>query len=191
MSTWDGVPDRVVWQAARDDPEAFGELFARHARPVRSYCARLTADLEAADDLTSVVFLQAWARRHDVELERDSALPWLLGIALHVCRNARRSLRRHRAALARMARDDVAPDHADHVADRLTVEQRLAAASSAVSALPRPERDVVTLVLWGGLSYEDAAAALGVPVGTVRSRLSRARARLRHQLASPGLQLQD
>jgi RNA polymerase sigma-70 factor (ECF subfamily) len=103
----------------------------------------------------------------------QSLLPWLLGIAHNAVRNARRSRRRHRAALARLPPESLEAA-ADDVASRIDAERALAGALQAIRTLPDRERDVVVLVLWSGLSYEDAALALGVPAGTVRSRLSRA-----------------
>jgi RNA polymerase sigma factor (sigma-70 family) len=142
------------------------------------YCFRRTADWSLAEDLMSVVFLEAWRRRSDVRLVRESALPWLLGVATNVVRNARRSLRRHRAALERLPRERE-PDFAEDVAGRLDDERRMRAVLAAFAALPRREQDVVALCRFAGLSYQEAAVALAIPVGTVRSRLARARARLR------------
>jgi RNA polymerase sigma factor (sigma-70 family) len=176
--------DLELWRLARTDPEAFGALFERHAAAVHAFCARRTADLAAAEDLTSIVFLEAWRRRDAVQPAGESVLPWLLGIAHNVVRNAHRARRRHRDALRRLpvARDG---HEAEDIAARVDAERALAEARRAIDALPRRERDVVALVLWSGLSYEEAALALGVPCGTVRSRLSRARARLRTSLDHP------
>ena len=98
--------DAELWERAMEgEPEAFGILFERHARPVYNYLFRRTADWSLAEDLTSVVFLEAWRRRRDVRLQHDLALPWLLGVATNVLRNRRRSQWRYRAALERMPRE--------------------------------------------------------------------------------------
>jgi RNA polymerase sigma-70 factor (ECF subfamily) len=159
------------------EPSAFGTLFERHARAVYNFCFRRTADWAVAEDLTSVVFLEAWRRRDDVRLSGDSALPWLYGVALNVLRNRWRSERRHRGALARLPRErpDAFTDDAD---GRLDDERRMRTLLRSIQGLPGRERDVLALCGWAGLSYEEAALALDIPVGTVRSRLSRARARL-------------
>jgi RNA polymerase sigma factor (sigma-70 family) len=171
--------DAEVWRlAASGEADAFGVLFERHGRAVYNFCFRRTANWAAAEDLTSIVFLEAWRRRSEVRLKDGRALPWLLGVATNVLRNRRRSERRHRAALARLPLERGA-DFADDVDARLDDERRMQAALRTVATLPRRERDVLALCVWAGLSYEDAAVALGLPIGTVRSRLSRARARLR------------
>ena len=180
------VTDAELWRdAARGDESAFGTLFERHVQSVHRFCFRASADRAAAEDLTSVVFLEAWRRRRDVRLVRESALPWLLGVATNVLRNRRRTEARHRRALARLPREHE-PDFGDDAAGRLDDERAMQGALRRIAALRRGERDVFLLCAWHGLAYEEAAAALGLPVGTVRSRLSRARARLREPDAPPG-----
>jgi RNA polymerase sigma-70 factor (ECF subfamily) len=177
--------DAELWARAVDgEPDAFGVLFERHARSVYNNLFRRTADWSSAEDLTSVVFLEAWRRRNEIRLERDLALPWLLGVATNVLRNRRRSQWRHRAALERLPRERT-EDFTDAAAGRIDDERRMRGAMRVVAKLPKREQDVLALCVWGDLSYEDAAPALGVPVGTVRSRLSRARGRLR-ELAGAG-----
>lgn len=161
-------------------PAGFGGLFERHGRAVYNYCFRRTADWSAAEDLTSVVFLVAWRRRKDVRLDGDSLLPWLYGVATNVLRNRNRSLRRHRAALERLPRGHEA-DFADDVAGRLDDERRMREVLAALEVLPQRDRDILALCVWSGLTYEQAAVALDLPVGTVRSRLSRACRRLRSE----------
>jgi RNA polymerase sigma factor (sigma-70 family) len=173
------VSDGELWRrAVAGEAEAFGVLFERHARGVYNYLFRRTADWALAEDLTSIVFLEAWRRRGEVQLQRDSALPWLLGVATNVLRNRRRSQWRFRAALERLPREHV-HDFSEEADARLDDERRMRSALRSVRKLPKHERDVIALCAWAGLSYEEAALALGVPIGTVRSRLSRARARLR------------
>jgi RNA polymerase sigma factor (sigma-70 family) len=162
-------------------PDGFGTLFERHARVIYNYCFRRTADWAAAEDLTSVVFLEAWRKRQSVRLYGETALPWLYGVATNVLRNSARSLRRHRAALERMPTGHE-PDFADDAAERLDDEARMRAVLESYSELPRRDQEVLALCVWSELSYEEAAVALGVPVGTVRSRLARARTRLRDEI---------
>lgn len=179
--------DRELWnRALDDDPEAFGEIFVRHAKPVYNYLFRRCGDWSTAEDLTSVVFLEAWRKRGEVRLVHDSALPFLFGIATNVLRNRRRSERRYREALTRMPASPEATDPADDPAARAAADQDMRAILAVLARLPRREQDVVSLCLWMGLSYEEAAASLDIPVGTVRSRLSRARGRLRELLDASG-----
>jgi RNA polymerase sigma-70 factor, ECF subfamily len=176
--------DTELWRASETDPEAFAELYERHVQAVFAFCARRTGELALAEDLTSVVFLDAWRRRGSVRLDRRSALPWLLGTAHNVVRNQRRSLRRHRAALLRLSVNGVSPSGEGETIARLDAQRALSAALDALGRLPQKQQDPVSLVLWSGLSYEDAAQALEVPVGTVRSRIARARATLSASLAT-------
>ena len=177
--------DRELWHRAADgEGECFGLIFDRHAEKVRAYCARRTGSLDAADDLVSIVFLEAWRRRVAVEIVADSALPWLYGVARNVVLRRHRSARRHRAALSRLPTEHASPDHADEVAARLDDQQELDRLRAAFTTLRRRDQEVLTLCVWQSLDYASAAVALGIPVGTVRSRLSRARARLR-DLATP------
>jgi RNA polymerase sigma-70 factor, ECF subfamily len=165
---------------AGSHPEAFGELFARHAQSVYTYCARRTGDLDRAEDLTSVVFLEAFRRRRKLKLSNTSALPWLLGVANNVVRNSDRSIRRYRSALGRIPDQAISVSAEDEAIERLGAQEALSRALDAISVLTRAEQDVVLLVLWSELSYADAATALGVPIGTIRSRLASARAKLNH-----------
>ncbi|MEE6257351.1 RNA polymerase sigma factor [Plantactinospora sonchi] len=178
--------DGELWRRAQDgEPECFGVLFDRHGEAVRAYCARRTGSLDAADDLLSVVFLEAWRRRSDIELVDGQALPWLYGIARRTLQNRWRTSLRHRRALARLPPVTIEPDHADAVAGRVDDERHLARLRAAFAGLRPAEQDVLTLCVWQRLDYSAAAVALGVPVGTVRSRLSRARARLQAAVSQP------
>jgi RNA polymerase sigma factor (sigma-70 family) len=171
-----------VVDAVHPDPDTarFERLFDRHAAELLRYCFRRTADAALAEDLVSAVFLEAWRRRGVLQRDGD-ARPWLYGIATNLVRHQWRSRRRHAAALARIAdgREDGEP--ADEVLAR---QHEMRAVLADVAQLPRREQDVLALCVWSGLSYEDAAHALRLPVGTVRSRLSRARERLRETRAS-------
>ena len=109
----------------------------------------------------------------------EPPLPWLYGVATNVLRNHVRTLRRFRTALERLPAPEAEPDFADDAAQRLADRRRMRAVLAVFGRLPRRERDVLALCVWAELSYEEAAVALGLPVGTVRSRLARGRARLR------------
>lgn len=175
------VSDRGLWDlAAEGDSGAFGQLYDRHARAIYNFLHRRTGSWSDAEDLTSAVFLQAWRRRADVVLDRDSALPWLLRTADYTARNEWRTKLRYRRALvaAHLVHSDV-DDHADDVARRLDDDSRIRAVQASLKRLPRQEREIVELCVWAGLDQAAAAVALDVPIGTVKSRLSRARKHLR------------
>jgi RNA polymerase sigma factor (sigma-70 family) len=179
-SLTDPSSDRDLWErAGAGEYDAFGRLFDRHARTVYNFLFRRTASWSDAEDLTSAVFLHAWRRRQEIVLDRDSALPWLLKVADYSARNQRRSLRRYWQALDRLQipRDEQ-PDHADAVAARVDDERTMVRVRAALRRLPKHEREVVELCVWTGLDQRAAATVLGVPVGTVKSRLTRARRRL-------------
>jgi RNA polymerase sigma-70 factor (ECF subfamily) len=179
--------DAELLATAGSQPEAFGELFARHGQAVYAYCARRTGDLDRAEDLTSVVFLEAFRRRRKLRLSSNSAVPLLLGVANNVVRNSSRSVRRYRSALGRIPDPALSISAEDEAIERLDAQEALALAREAISALSRAEQDVILLVWWSELSYADAATALGVPIGTVRSRLARARAKLSHSAPATNL----
>lgn len=160
------------------DADAFRELFDDHAPAIYRYACRLSGEAATAEDVVAQTFLEAWRLRARVLAEGESLEPWLYGIATNVVRNSRRSARRHRAALERLPQPEPVPDIADAPVQRASEQEELTAARAALAALRPPEREVVALCVWSGLSYAAAAEALGVPVGTVRSRLSRAKARL-------------
>ncbi|MFF3910324.1 RNA polymerase sigma factor [Streptomyces sp. NPDC001848] len=162
------------------EPAAFAELFDIYARGVYNHAFRLTADWSTAEDVMAATFMEAWRLRHRIDPEGGSLRPWLLGIATNTARNQYRSNRRYRrAALATAAAELNVPDHADEVRTQIDDQRRLAVALRALATLRRPEREVIALCLGEGLDYEAAATALGIPVGTVASRLSRARRKLR------------
>ncbi|MEU9033026.1 RNA polymerase sigma factor [Streptomyces sp. NPDC048383] len=160
------------------DHQLFAELYDAHAGTVYAHAVRMTADRTGADDIVSLTFLEAWRLRDTLDGVMHQRA-WLLGIATNVIRNTRRTTRRHRDAMARLPRADAVPDVADAVVSRITDSARAAATLAALSRLRRADREVLLLHVWSGLSHEEVAQACGVPVGTVRSRLSRARARLR------------
>lgn len=171
--------DAVLWARSRaGDPEAFGLLFDRHARLIYNYCFLRIGDRETAADLLSIVFLEAW-RRREKELPADKVLPWLYGIATNVVRHQRRSERRYAAALTRLPKAESEPDFSGGIDETLDHERRAHRLFPLLQELPKREQDVLVLCDGMELSYEQAALALGVPIGTVRSRLSRARVRLR------------
>lgn len=176
MPVPDGISDAAIIERSMSQPDAFAAIFDRHFDAVHAYLARRIGTTRA-DDLAASAFTVAFERRGRFHREATSARPWLFGIATNLLRNERRAEKRALEALARLAPSEVAPPSSDVV----HAEQ----AGKLLSSLDRDQRDVLLLYAWEELSYEEIATALGVPVGTVRSRLARARARLRSSLGEP------
>ena len=175
------LDDAALIERSWHEPEAFAALYDRHAAPIHRFAGRRLGD-QMADDVVGETFLAAFRRRKRYDLRRADARPWLYGIAANVIGKHRRAEVRMLRAFARTGADPVAAGHADLVDSRVcaaAVQRDLAA---ALAGLPAGDRDVLLLIAWADLSYEETAAALGIPVGTVRSRLHRARRKVREAL---------
>jgi RNA polymerase sigma factor (sigma-70 family) len=178
LTSVDDPTSQLRARARAGDADAFGAVFDACAKAVYNHAFRLTGDWSAAEEVLSMTFLEAWRCRGAIAADGGSLRPWLLGIATNLARGQRRAAWRHRTALARLAVADERPDFADDASGRLDDAARIKALHRALAGLPGPELEVLALCVWSGLGYAAAAEALNVPVGTVRSRLSRARARL-------------
>lgn len=170
--------ERLAEQLRDGDPDALSSLFEAYGDRIQTHCFRRLGSWHEAEDATANVFLEVWRHRSRLRIHDGSALPWLYGVATNVCRNAVRGSRRRLRLADRLLDPDVTPDHAGEVSERVDAEARMREVLAAIEGLPEREREVLALVAWAGLSYEQASAALEIPVGTVRSRLSRARRRL-------------
>ncbi|MEU7002830.1 RNA polymerase sigma factor [Nonomuraea sp. NPDC046570] len=163
------------------EPEAFAALFDRYSGMLYRYIVKRLGP-EPAEDLVGETFLIAFARRKSYDLSCPDARPWLFGIATKLLsRHHRRESARYRA-LRRAPRDSAAESPADAVAAGVTASAARPLLAQALAALPARDRDVLLLIAWGDLSYEETADALRIPVGTVRSRLNRARRKVRAAL---------
>jgi RNA polymerase sigma factor (sigma-70 family) len=179
-----------LWERARKgDDAAFGSLFDLYGPAIYGYCFRRTADRALAEDLMSVVFLEAWRRHRDVSPVK--VLPWLYGVATNVLRNHGRASRRYRDALRRVPPPNPTNDFADDLAARLDAETRMRPVLAVIRTLPEAEQDVLALCIWQGLSSGEAADALRVPEGTVRSRLHRAREHLASAVPPLAMEARD
>jgi RNA polymerase sigma factor (sigma-70 family) len=169
----------------------FTTIYLEHAATVYRYCLRRCGTSQEAEELTALVFVECWKGRHKLNRYDGPPAAWLLGIATNLMRNSFRSRRRRNAALARLQHDAEATDVSDDTIRRVTDLAHEPRITEAVNGLPRHQRDVVALCLLAGLSSNDAATALGVPVGTVKSRLSRGTATLRSLLGDldPSLEI--
>jgi RNA polymerase sigma-70 factor (ECF subfamily) len=154
-----GLSDGELWAlgAEHHDGDAFGVLFERHAGAVYAHCFRRTASRFMAEDLTSVVFAEAWRKRKDVRLSGESILPWLLAVANNATRNAERSLRRHHRLIASLPSPEQVPDIAEDAVSRADSERVMRTVQAAVQGLSAAEREVLELCDWAGLSYAEAA----------------------------------
>ncbi|WP_233414964.1 RNA polymerase sigma factor, partial [Streptomyces sp. N35] len=138
----------------------------------------------AADDLTAETFLAAFRTRSRYDLSRDNARPWLYGIAANLIGKQRRAEIRGLRALARTGTDPVAESWVDRADSRVVAQSAHAPLAGALAGLSAGDRHVLLLVAWADLSYPEVAEALGIPLGTVRSRLNRARRKVRSALGA-------
>jgi RNA polymerase sigma-70 factor, ECF subfamily len=175
--------DAEVIGRSLNEPEAFGLIYDRHAATVLRFLGRRVG-AEVAEGLVGEVFRIAFERRKTFDASRVSALPWLYGIGSNLLLKHRRAEARRLRASARMVAADEAPDKR---AGAVALDARLLfpRVADAIDALPNGEREALLLFAWEDLSYQSVAEALGLPIGTVRSRLNRARAQLR-ELLEPG-----
>jgi RNA polymerase sigma factor (sigma-70 family) len=173
--------DAAVMQRSRHEPEQFTVVFRRHAPYIRRYVLRRLGQ-DAADDIVAETFALAFRQRDSYDLSRADARPWLYGIATNLIGRHRLAETRQYRALARTGVDPVTESFTDRVDDRVSANAASRRLAAALARLSKELRDTLLLVAWGDLSYEETATALGVPVGTVRSRVSRARSKLRRTL---------
>lgn len=174
--------DGVVMAASVDEPERFAEIFDSHAPIIERYLARRVGP-DLARDLLSDTFLAAFGKRARFDSGQKSALPWLYGFAsVEVARHRRAEVRR--LELTRRLPTEHEPAFDDSALDRVSAQSRSGELAAALAQLRAGERTVLLLWAWEDLSYEQIAAALDIPLGTVRSRLSRARAKLAARLGT-------
>ncbi|GAA3219909.1 RNA polymerase sigma factor [Dactylosporangium siamense] len=172
--------DNELIRHSLDDPDAFGGIFDRHAPAIHGYLARRVGH-SVADDLNAETFLVAFRRRARYDLAQPDARPWLFGIATNLVHRQRRTELRHYRALARVGVDPI-DDQDERVVARAAATAAHRRIAAVLARLSTGERDVLLLLAWQDLGYADIAAALDIPIGTVRSRLNSARKRLRHAL---------
>ncbi|MFF3313607.1 RNA polymerase sigma factor [Streptomyces sp. NPDC002952] len=180
-SRQDPADDAAVVLESRDEPERFAELYDRYAPDIHRYVARRLGDW-LADDVTAETFLVAFRRRHRFDPARGSVRPWLYGIASNLVAGHRRSEVMQYRVLAKTAIDPVVVDYHDSTDSRIAAAAVARQLAGALAHLPKGDRDVLLLIAWEALSYDEVAQALGIPIGTVRSRLNRARKKARKAL---------
>lgn len=179
--------EAILW--ARTEPSAFRVIFERHYAAIHRYLNRRLGE-PTADDLASETFAIAFNRRASYDPSVPHARPWLYGIAANLIRHHRRSERRRLFALARSAERVFSDDEIEAVEERMVAQELAPSLARVLANLRSGDREVLLLFAWEELSYAQIALALGIPEGTVRSRLNRARRRVRELLVDIG-QLED
>ncbi|GGS24059.1 DNA-directed RNA polymerase sigma-70 factor [Streptomyces aureoverticillatus] len=178
-----GESDADVVRQSLEQPELFALLYDRYAPDIHRYAARRLGD-GSADDLTAETFLIAFRSRTRYDLARANARPWLYGIAANLIGKQRRCEVRSLRALARTGTDPVAEPWVERADSRVVAEAAQGPLAGALAGLSAGDRHVLLLVAWADLSYTEVAEALGIPLGTVRSRLNRARRKVRSALGA-------
>jgi RNA polymerase sigma-70 factor (ECF subfamily) len=182
-------PDAALWgDLLRGETQALAGLFDRYSRQVYNFSFRRTASWVLAEEVTQATFVSLWRRRSSAPTGLDTGRGWLFGIAENECRNAVRGAVRAdrlRTRLRDLSENGHVDDPADVVSDRLDAERRMAELRAVLDRLPAHEQRTIELVVWSGLSMAEAATAMGVAEGTVKSRLFRARGRLTQLLDAP------
>ncbi|TDE32550.1 RNA polymerase sigma factor [Actinomadura sp. 6K520] len=173
--------DAEVIRRSLTEPECFSALFERYGRQIHHYAARRLGT-QAAEDIVAETFFVAFRRRASYDLAQPVARPWLYGVATNLIARHRRTEERMYRALQRTGLDPLPEPLAEAVVRRVDAQVEDRRLAGTLAALHRRDRDVLLLVAWAELTYEEVAAALDIPVGTVRSRLNRARRKIRTAL---------
>ncbi len=179
--TGSGASDAELIEASLLDSDLFSTLYDRHAGQLYRYAYRRVGP-DVAEDVVADTFLAAFRHRDRYDPARLDARPWLFGIVTkEISRHHRKEKARYRA-MNRVAGELPTDGLAERVADGVTAQAVRGELANALAKLSAGDRDVLLLVAWGGLEYAEVAEALRIPVGTVRSRLNRARRKVRAAL---------
>jgi len=173
--------DAEIVERSRYGPAVFGELYDRHGPDIYRYAARRAGDF-VAEDVMAETFLIAFERRLSFVGSAEAVRPWLFGIATNLLHRHHRAEARVLRALVKVGGRAEAPDLLEDVDAKLDAPGNQARIARALRDLAAIDRDTILLYVWAELSYEDIATATDVPVGTVRSRINRARRKLRANL---------
>lgn len=172
------VTDSETISTSFHQPEIFAAIFHRHWDEIYRYITRRLG-AAAAEDVAAETFVVAFRNRRRYDLGRPDARPWLYGIATNLIRQYRRVERRHHQLLARADAEWVSEPFEKSSDERMTAQRLAPRIASALERLSPAERDLLLLIAWADLTYEEAAHALDVPLGTVGSRLHRVRKKFR------------
>ena len=172
-------------EASLEIPECFPQLFDRHFESIHSYLSRRVGG-QLADDLASEVFVQAFKSRARFDVTTSNARPWLYGIASRLLSHHYRAERRRLLAYARAASQEVVPDVTEDIDARTDAAGTASRLADGLADLATGDRDALLLLAWGDLAYDEIAQALDIPIGTVRSRIHRARRVMRELIEQTG-----
>lgn len=186
----DEKTDAAVIAASRAQPYHFAEIFDRHFDAISRHLVRRVGR-PLADDLAAETFVEAFRSRARYDEAYVNARPWLYGIARNLLRHHRREEHRRLIAYARMPANVTAQDESEGAISRADAAAVAPRVALALASIPSSDRDVLLLLAWEQLSYAEIAVAVGVPIGTVRSRLNRARTRVRELLGPVGQYLSE
>jgi RNA polymerase sigma-70 factor (ECF subfamily) len=177
------INDAVVIEESGNQPERFAALYDRHAPTIHRYLIRRVGR-ETAEDLLTETFLAAFRKRRRYDRAWPDARPWLYGIATNLVGQHRRDATRRDRLRQSGGPPADAPDFAQRAVVQLTAQATRSALAEALASLTSQDRDVLLLIAWEDLSYDEVSRALKIPVGTVKSRLHRARIKVREALAN-------
>jgi RNA polymerase sigma factor (sigma-70 family) len=172
--------DAAIIGQSRLEPERFAAIFDRYYIQIHGYAARRLGH-SLADDVAAETFLIAFERRDRYDVSCLNARPWLYGITSNLISGHYRAEERRYRAISRVVAE-VSDEHADQVAQRVDAQARRAPLLAALAEIAAGDRDVLLLVACAGLSPDEAGQSLGIPAGTARSRLHRARKQIRAAL---------
>lgn len=177
------MSDSALWlEASAGTERSFAVLFDRYRTRIFRKAYAQVRSVPDAEDVVALVFLEAWRSRTKVRIVDGSLLPWLLTVTNYVLLNQARTARRYSRLLAAVPASDQEPDHADQVLERLDRDATLVAVRRAMGKLSAQEQMILDLCLVEEMSTATAAAVLDIPVGTVKSKLHRAREKIRKHL---------
>lgn len=191
MGREEGSDRTDAWhiQLSLEQPHAFAILFERHAGPLHRYLVKRIGPRNA-EDVVGETFVTAFRSRRNYDLSRADARPWLFGIATNHSRHLWRSELRRQARNLTPVISATTHDHTDEATSRVFFSSQEGAVAQALAQLDDAHLDVLLLIAGPGFTYEEVALALGIPIGTVRSRMFRTRKRLRELLGDSGQYLE-
>lgn len=179
------ISDSALWlEASTGTERSFAILFDRYRRRIFRKAYAHVRNVADAEDVVALVFLEAWRNRAKVRIVDGSLLPWLLSVTNFVLMNQARTKRRHGRLIAALPAPGQEPDHADDVLEQLDRDAQLVAVRAAMAHLSAQEQSILDLCLIEELPIATVAAALDIPIGTVKSKLHRAREKVRKRLTS-------